>query len=84
VLSFFGESIVGSGEDRGCVGSGVGTKGVLLGSGGGFLVATFVELPRVRIKAMATAEMPITKTIARIHGSGLRLWLDGSSTPGRY
>jgi hypothetical protein len=47
--------------------------GVALGSGVGFFVATFVGPPRVRIKATATAEMPITKTIARIHGSGLRL-----------
>jgi hypothetical protein len=58
--------------------------GVLLGSGVGLFVATMVEPPRVRMKAIATAEIPITKTIARIQGSGLRLWLEGSSTAGRY
>jgi hypothetical protein len=59
--------------------------GVALGSGVGFFVATFVEPSRVRIKATATAEMPITKTIARIHGRGLRLWLSDSwLTAGRY
>jgi hypothetical protein len=85
VISFFGESTVGSGEDRGWVGSGVGTIGVAFGSGVEFLVATFVEPPLVRIYAIATAERPTTKTIARIQGSGFRLWLEGSSPPvGRY
>jgi hypothetical protein len=58
---------------------------VTLGSGVEFLLATFVALPRVRRYAIATPEMPTTKTIARIHGNGLRLLLAGSSlTAGRY
>jgi hypothetical protein len=83
VVSFFGGSSVGSGELRGRVGSGVGTIGVTRGSGVGFLVTTFVESPRVRRYAIATPEMPTTKTIASIHGNGLRL-LAPSATACRY
>lgn len=82
VVSFFGESTVGSGVERGWVGSGVGTIGVAFGSGVEFFVATLVEPPLVRIYAIATAERPSTKTIARIHGSGLRFPLAGSSLIG--
>jgi hypothetical protein len=74
VVSFFDGLTVGSGEvvirDDSV---GVGIIEPTFGSGLEFLVATLVELPRVKRYAIATPEMPTTKTIASIHGSGLRL-----------
>lgn len=70
-----GFSVVGSGL---VVGFGVG-------SGEGFFTTMPVESPRITIYVIAIADRPITKTMARIHGNGLRLRPDGSSsTRGRY
>jgi|ERR1051325_5765290 hypothetical protein len=86
VVSFLGEITVGSGEVVTRADSvGVGIIEPTFGSGVEFLVATFVELPRVKRYAIATPEMPTTKTIASTHGNGLRLLLAGSSLTGcRY
>lgn len=41
-------------------------------SGVGLLLLTCSEPPRVRIQAIVIPDSPITKTIASIHGNGLR------------